>query len=83
VNEEQKARLQEARDDAERNYRQEDDEIVRRILRAKVETLETVAYIFGVELDYFDPHPTPKLKCTCRPLNISHVKGCPFWVETL
>jgi len=58
MNEEQKARLQEVRDDAERAYRREDDEDERRALRIKVETLEAVAFIFGVELDHFDPYPT-------------------------
>jgi len=83
MTEEQKARLQEMRDDAERAYRREDDEHERRILRIKAETLEAVAYVFGVELEHFEMFPTPKAKCTCHPGNVSHVKGCPLWVQQL
>jgi len=82
MTEEQKARLQEARDDAERAWRREDDEHERRILRTKAETLEAVAYIFGVDLEPFEmfPIPRPTSKCTCSP-GVSHAKGCPYWVE--
>lgn len=60
MNEEQKARLQEVRDDAERACRLEDDENEKKILRAKVDTLEAVAYVFGVELAQFEMFPTER-----------------------